>query len=81
MLKEIRERHEAGEKYLPAWIFTDKYKAQIHQDRGDLLKLVSTMQDMIDCTCSTCSLKKECNFWSKYEKLESEGGTNENQKG
>jgi hypothetical protein len=71
MLKEIRERHikdNDADMRLQPWT------KQIHQDRGDLLKLVSTMQDMIDCTCSTCSLKKECNFWSKYEKLESEGG-------
>jgi hypothetical protein len=71
-LKEIVKRHELTEKYLPT-LEPKLALAEAHQDRAYLLELVSDMEDLISCSCRTCSAKNECNFWSKYEKLESEG--------
>lgn len=73
-LKEVKKRHEIAEKYhYPAFEAREAFR-QAHQDRAYLLGLVDTMKDMINCSCETCSLKKECNLRSEYEKLESEGG-------
>jgi hypothetical protein len=71
-LDVIRERHERDDQL--DWGFVQLAGQQAHQDRAYLLELVSAMEDLINCSCSTCSAKNECNFWSKYEKLESEAG-------
>jgi hypothetical protein len=71
-LKEVIERNRLDQKLIDCGVKISG--EEIHQDRAYLLELVSDMEDLINCSCRTCSAKNECNFWSKYEKLEGKDG-------
>jgi hypothetical protein len=84
MLKEIKERHDSIQMVngAPAYSGITVFK-EAHQDRAYLLGLVEEAKEVVKYyadgqnDCYSCSLKAR----DFLKKLESEGGTNENQKG